>query len=431
MLGFLWMPMLLLSVGHISCDRFYRGEAREDGRTKITWMVQVDLQRPLLEELVARFEQLHPDIDVEIMWIPRTQYQAKFKTLVAAGQSPDIIYCGDVWVAYLLPFLYDITDFVKRDSQEIDLDDFYPEVIKACQYRGKYYYLPRWFNISLLYYNKKIFDEAGEPYPTADWTWDDYIRAGKKLTKVGKNGKAEYWGSDIVIGWWGEWLILIRQAGGSLFNDKMTKCTLDSPEAIQGMQFYFDKVHRYGISPQPGYGPDNGFASGKLAMLLGGHTGSWIVYNKISGLDWNIQLLPKGPKTRKGGEIAMDAFGISRTSKHPEAAWELLKFLVSKEAIRKQVNAGYLSVRKSVAQELLLTGSRKTNPRNIQAVYEALKYAQPIPRSPDFIELAIDIIQPEIDRMLYDRLVPAETCKKAARAANEFITVLGSDRREP
>jgi len=414
-----------------SCSR--RPEAPASaaaGPTTVTWMVGVRLDRPLLEELIGRFERANPDVRIRVLWVPSTQYQTKLKTLIAADQAPDIFYCGDVWVAYLLPFLADLTGYFDRDADEMDLEDVYPEILTACRWNGRYLFVPRWFNISLLYYNRTLFDRAGEPYPTKDWTWDDYLRAARKLTRPGPDGTVDTWGSQIVTGWWGEWLILVRQCGGRLFDEGLSRCMLAEPEAVAGMRFYCDKVHRHRISPAPGFGPDNGFASGKLAMEFGGHTGNWIIYNQIRGLDWDIEILPRGPRSRRGGEIAMDAIGISRTSRNKNQAWRFCKFMISKASIRRHVEAGYLSVRKSVARELLLAPGRRKNPRNAQAAYDALRYAQPIPRSPDFIEIALDVIQPEVDRMLAERVDPERTCRKAAEAANQFIETLGSERRE-
>ena len=50
-------------------------------------------------------------------------------------------------MAYYRPFLYDITPFVERDRQEIDLNDFYPEILRATQMEGQYYQWPRWIKI--------------------------------------------------------------------------------------------------------------------------------------------------------------------------------------------------------------------------------------------------------------------------------------------
>jgi hypothetical protein len=87
-------------------------------------------------------------------------------------------------------------------------------------------------------------------------------------------------------------------------------------------------------------------------------------------------------------------------------------------------------VRKSIAQEMLSRPDRKTNPRNVAAAYEQLPYAMQVPRSPDYIEIALEVIQPDVDRMLDKQLDVAETCRSAAESANRFIRVLGAKRRE-
>lgn len=413
--------VVLLSTGCISRPDT---SIDEEGRVVLTWMAPTDLNRNLYIELVEEFEARNPDIRIHINWIPSSQYQMKLKTLIAAGSPPDLFYCGDVWIAYYLPFLYDLTEFVERDRDEIALDDFYPALLEGCQQDDRYYFLPRWFNVSLLYYNLTLFDEAGVDYPTPDWTWDDYLEAAKRLTRRNERGAVEVWGTNTVPYWWGEWLILVRQSGGRLFNEDITRCTLDTPEAIRGMQFYSDKIHKHQVSPRPGHGPDLGFASGRMAMEFGGHTGQWPIFNSIEGLEWDIEILPEGPVTRSGGELSLEALGVSRDIRHPEEAWEFVKFMSTPESIRRYVEAGYLSARMSVAEETLLAPERMTNPRNIEAVYHALEYAQPVPKSPDFIELALEVIQPDIDIMLANGTDVGRTCRKVAEFANDFLKVV-------
>ena len=397
--------------------------------TTITWMVPVNWLRPVTEALVARFEAGNPDVRVRLMWVPGMQYQTKFKTLAAAGQAPDIVECGDVWIAYMLPFMRDLTAWVERDAGEVDLDDFYAEVLEACRHNGRYYFLASSMNLSLLYYNVDIFDRAGLAYPDDTWTWADFVEAGRRIMQLEGAGRRGVWGSDLVHGWWGEWLIYVRQAGGRLFNEDLSACLLDSPEAIRGLRMYYDKVHTHGISPRPGFGPSNGFASGQVGMLFGGHVSTWKTYNAMPGLDWDVAMLPAGPAGRAGGEIAVGAYGITRGSSHPEAAWRLLKFIVSPENIREQVRLGTLSVRRSVAEELLLVPGRTDRPRNMAAVYRQIQCARPIPRSPDYIEIALEIIQPEIDRMILGDLTPEVAARCATDAANRFLKVLGSRRQ--
>jgi multiple sugar transport system substrate-binding protein len=394
-------------------------------------MVGVDYTRDLVQSLADEFNRRSTTVTLEIMWVPGPHYQSKLKTLIAAGQPPDLFYCGDVWVAYLRPFLRDVTDIMERDAAEMDLADFYPQLLEACKYQGRYYYLPRWFNISLLYYNRDLFRQAGVEFPTDKWTWDDYTSAGVALTRKGSDGKVETWGSLTDYLWWGEWLTLVRQSGGDMFNADVTRCTLDTPEAVRGMQYYFDTVYKFQFAPPPGKEPDNGFAGKKVAMQFGGHTGNWITYNAIPGLDWDVEVLPAGPVTRKGGELAIDALGISRMTKNPEAAWEVVKYFSSKHSIRRHVEKGYLSVRKSVAEETLRERKPDQKPRNIAAAYRALEYGTPLPSSPDFIELALEIIQPDIDDLLARRLDPAAVCRKVTDAANAYLKVVAGRRRTP
>ena len=148
--------LICLSVLY-SCSALSK-DGKERNRTTVTWMIGVDYTKDMLEDLIQRFEEIHPDIHIKPIWVPALQYYPKLKTLIAAGQPPDLFTCGDVWIAYQLPFLYDITDLVQRDKAEIDLEDIYPELLDACQWNRRYYFLPRWFNISLLYYNKSLFD---------------------------------------------------------------------------------------------------------------------------------------------------------------------------------------------------------------------------------------------------------------------------------
>src|SRR5689334_11453550 len=104
------LPSILL--GLTSCDGPTRAAAHESQKTEVTWLVSVGPDRPMFDQLLARFGQLHPDIAVRPMWVPSSQYQLKLKTLIAAGKPPDIFWSGDVWMGYELPFLADVSDLV-------------------------------------------------------------------------------------------------------------------------------------------------------------------------------------------------------------------------------------------------------------------------------------------------------------------------------
>lgn len=400
------------------------------GAMPLTWLVPISSRKSACEAMAAEFRKRHPEINLRLIWVPPAQYAIKFKTLAAAGQPPDVFDTGDVWVAYMLPFLLDLTPWVERDAAEIGLDDFYPAVLEATLYDGRYYFLPHSMTVSLLYYNKDAFDRAGLAYPSDQWTWDDFARAGRAMTVRDAAGQVTQWGCTSVDGWWGEWLIYVRQAGGQPFSGDGRHCLLDSPEAILGLGFFHEKVYRNGFAPAPGQGFPGGFAGQRYAMVLGGHVGDWRTFNAVTNLNWDVQVLPVGPAGRAGGEMALGAYGISRRCRHPEAAWTLLKFLVSHDTIEKEARAGALSVRRSVADRILFAPGRRMAPHNMDAVYAQLQDARPIPRLPNFIEVALNVIQPEIDLMMQDRQTPERAARCAAMAANAFLETLAPG-REP
>ncbi|MEZ5276300.1 MAG: sugar ABC transporter substrate-binding protein [Opitutaceae bacterium] len=391
------------------------------GRKLVTWLHFVSPIRDIHERQVAEFQRLHPDIEVRTILVPGNEYHMKFKTLAAAGQAPDLFYSGDVWMSYLLPFMADLTPLVERDSVEIGLDDFYPEIRAAMRQEGRYYVMPEHTNVALLYYNRRLFREAGLAEPTADWTWDDLVRNGVALTRPATTGDSGVWGCGRLEGWWGEWLTYVRQAGGEVLTPDGRHCALDSPAAIEGLRFFQDKALRYHYSAPAGFEPLNGFVNGRLAMLMVGHVNFWPNYNQIPDLDWDIQLLPAGPASRVGGELAIAGYGINRESRHLEEAWALLKFLTRPEVGMEIARRGSISPRRSVAAGQIRDRAPGTRPQNVEAAYAQMKYSLPIPRHPHFIEFMLQIVQPEIDRMVQGELTPEEAAHRATEQVNAFL----------
>ena len=417
----LWLVIGLLAAAGFWWAGRSRAPAAEEGRKVITWIVFISPLRDLYEQQIAEFERQHPDITVRIIWVPQSEYHMKFKTLAAAGQTPDMFYSGDVWLSYLMPFMADLSPLVKRDAGEIGLDDYFPEIRAAMQHAGRYYVVPEAVNISLLYYNRRLFRAAGLAEPSPEWTWDDLVRAGQKLTRPATAGDPGVWGCSRMEGWWGEWLTYIRQAGGTVFSPDGRRCVLDSPEAITGLRFYLEKSSKYHISAPGGHEPLNGFVNGRVAMLVVGHVNFWLNYNQVPDLDWDVQLLPAGPHSRTGGEVAIAGYSLSRTCRHPEATWALMKFMTRPEVIRQVVARGGVAVRRSIAEAEMRDPRGRSHPQNLAAVYGQLRYSLPIPRHPNFIEIMLQVVQPEVDRMILGELSPEETGRRAAGAVNAYL----------
>ena len=363
------------------------------------------------EPEINAFNKASTTVNIEVNW-GGAQDQ-----LIAANKSPDIINTGDLFVAAQKNLLVDLTPFIAKDKT-INVKDFYPALLNAVKFQGRQLALPYRFNVGLLYYNKAMFDAAKVKYPTTKWTQRDLISAGQKLTK------ASEWGIASTPGWWGEWLIHVRQSGGDWLQDGAV--ALDSPQAIAGLTFFRDKVTKYKMSPGPKDDAVGGFSGGKTGMEYGGHTGNWPSYNAVTSLKWDIQVLPRGSKTTKGAELALEAWGVSAKTANKQAAYEAVKFLTSVKFLTTAWDDLRLSpTRQSVAKAALAVPvAKRQSPQNLEALFGGITTGMTLPRTIPFIKVTQEVVQPLIDKMLEGTLTPAQVGDQATAAANKALAIL-------
>ena len=138
-----------------------------------------------------------------------------------------------------------------ESSAVFEEDDFYEEALDAFRFDGTLTCLPQNISSLVVYYNKDLFRKAGIAEPETGWTWDDMIEKAKALTvDADGDGKTEQYGLGVEAS-------LIRLApfvwsnGGELVDDdeKPTRFTLDTPEALGAMREFFKLRREYGVIP--------------------------------------------------------------------------------------------------------------------------------------------------------------------------------------
>ena len=123
------------------------------------------------------FEEKHPNIKVKHEVIA-DQYMDVVKTRLIGGEGPDVFYLDAVEAPALIEtgVVEPLNEYVKDD---FDLEDFEKPLIEAFQKDGTYYGFPKGYSTLALFYNKKMFADAGVEVPT---TWDELREVSKKLT---------------------------------------------------------------------------------------------------------------------------------------------------------------------------------------------------------------------------------------------------------
>jgi multiple sugar transport system substrate-binding protein len=257
-----------------------------------------------------------------------------------AGVGPDLfdVHTSGALAAFVQTGVaMDVTDALH--ARGITAEAMWPCLEPLYTFNHRMYGLPPNTHAPAIWFNKDHFDEAGLPYPTGDWTWNEFIEVAQRLTKADANGRPERFGFmgplDAML-----YYPLLRQWNAGLYNEEGTRCTLDSPEAIAAFQFGQDLLYKYKVMPTPsdelsmatsggwGQGAMTLFGNGRGSMAVGGRW--WLIRlrdESFRHLRLGAVELPRGPVDRNFGSGR--AVIVNAKTPHVEGCLEFLEFMQS------------------------------------------------------------------------------------------------------
>lgn len=373
-----------------------------------------------LDTFKKAFEAKNPDIQINYVRIP-TQYATKLLTMIVGGDPPDVAMLAMDKVAQFASkgALTSLDAYMKNDYP---LDDLWPALKGALQYKGTYYAVPRDCTTNVLYYNKKLFKEAKVPYPTSEWTWSDFLAAAKRLTKVDKNGIPIQYGfafNTYADGWYS----LALAAGAHMVNADATRSTMNTPEMVKTIQFLADLKNKYHVAPDTTAAkalgdPSDMFMAGKLAMMIEDVAASY-GFKKVKDLDYDVAPIPLVTKGAKHGtRIWTNTWVLPKGAKHPEAAWRFLKFLGGPEGqkIASEQGLGIPAMRSIAHTKVFLDGV----PEHKQVFLDSFAWGEPFPTFPAEQEF-LAIFDRELEPVFNGQRSAAEACAAIDKEANATI----------
>lgn len=358
----------------------------------------------IVQGVVAEFQKLHPNVNVQVLRIPFNEYITKILTQAAAGEAPDVIAVNaeqlstfmrkDVWLD-LFPYA--------RNDQDIKLENYYPEALARYTVKGKLIALPRDIApICVVYYNADAFRKAGLPLPKNDWNTEQFLNTAKALTKKNKEGKTVQWG---FVDDWAIWDAWVYTFGGKIVDrvEKPTKVLLDEPEAVRGVQFRADLIHRYKVLPGPaslsamgGLGNADLFMNGTAAMF---YSGIWKTpqFRNIRAFQWDVVQFPKGPGGKRGYPMSAAGYGVMKNTKHPDLAYQLVKFLAGEPGQSGMAETGLTqpALRNLAASPVFLD---EKPPKSKAFLVDAVRFGIFQPLHPDVNEW-MNLIGSALDRV--------------------------------
>jgi multiple sugar transport system substrate-binding protein len=337
------------------------------------------------------FMKANPDIKVKVQVIPSEGYNERVFTSIGGGNAPDIFNSGDVVIPSIVQrhVAKDLNQFVDKDGY--DLGEFYPEVIDGLTFQGQLVGLTDNWDTQVLYYNRDLFERAGVPEPTADWTWDDVVSAAQKITSG--SGGSKTWGL-LYETWFAPLDDQIYSFGGQVFSEDGRQCMLDQPESVAALQSIVD-VMKAGYAPQPqvfeqeGQDPFSIFAAGRAGMWIG--SGRWSAFDLqgVEDLDWAIAPRPSGPDHPRSNFFHLAMYAITSASNDSQKAWEFLKYMVSPEGITQAFeNMQGIPSRPALADDPKITNTDIVEQHDaFDPFIESLPTVRPAPFLSNFFEV--------------------------------------------
>jgi len=278
---------------------------------------------------IKEFTGQNPNIGVDVVAIPWGDLFTKYVTALEAGVGPDVLFIPTTWAPQFIYAGYckDLESF----KSELDINDFSSAALNLFSAEGKLYGIPMRVDSRLLTYNVDLLKQAGYDRPPAYWP-DEVLEWSKALTKaeIGQYGTGVVGRQtdSIIYDFWLCWAIT---NGGSILSKDMKECVLNSPEAVEALQFYCDLLNKYKVAPPGALDYDKAalrmmFIPGKIAMYSDGMFAA-TDFAKTPALKYAFDLIPGTKKIKSGQILGGWASLINSKTKYEEEAWKLVKFL--------------------------------------------------------------------------------------------------------
>ncbi|HSG41916.1 MAG TPA: extracellular solute-binding protein [Anaerolineales bacterium] len=306
-----------------------------------------DWFQPMAQKMLEEFHDTHPHIRVFFTPDPDNLAEQMLNDM-QAGIAPDVFQgcCQHFPTWAQKGYTLNLEPYVNADLDQTTIDDWNPAQYQAFFTKDKKLYgLPKYHGALALYYNKDLFDSYAIDYPDETWDHDDYLAAMQALTHdQNGDGQTDLWGSMLDISW-DRIQIHVNGWGGHFVNpDDPSDCLMNEPEAMAALEWlrarmWDDKVMATNLDVK-NITTRQAFINQHVAMV---EEGSWALKDILQGATFRVGVapFPSGPD-RKVTLATTDGFGIYAGTKHPDEAWELVKFLISKDYGRAMARANFL-----------------------------------------------------------------------------------------
>jgi len=362
------------------------------------------------------FAEKYPNIKVETVLIPNNDwgdYFTKIKTMMAAGNAPDVARVAIEGIQMMAEknMALPLNSYIEAHPEYVEnYDDLHPNLQRPFVLDDKIYGLTWDWNNMVTHINLDMLEDAGLPFPDENWGTEEFLKYAKALTRE-VDGQKIY-GCALPPFYFGMESFLYN-FNAAVLTDDMSQSALDSPEAREAFQFFHDLIYKYQVAPIPDINPTQMMINRQVAMVFAGR---WPIAGwKENNLHYDIQYIP----SFKTNQVIFGsgAWPVMKTTKHPEEAYILAAYLcgVKSQSSLKEV---HIPTRISVMEKVL----PKSPPRNTMLYRKSADIARAVQSPPEYPEIS-EIFMRYFNAIMTD----AMTIEDGLKAAHEEINAVLSE----
>jgi len=413
-----WRGISLLAL--LAAAALLSGCAHRDGKIELElWIADFnqDTRGLIDDELAPRFEAAHPGVKVNTQYISWAHLDEKLTISFAGGVAPDVFQVGAEYVGGMAyrGMAEPLDDYIAQWGQA---DDYFPASWNTCMYRGTVYGLPYLSAPRVLVYRKDLLRQAGCDRPPQ--SWEELAEAAERMT-VRRGPVIDLAGMNLPVSWQ-VYVQFLWENGGQIFTEDGARSLLDSPEAVEALQFYVDLYNKYEVCPTAGMPVAGGaipvFASKRAAMEINNQFGVYNVKKYAPEMLDDVGIAVPPGRKEKVVSVYTDWLAMSPQSRHKELAWELMTFLMEPENLAAyNATLFFIPPRRSAADTARFMHD---NPQLQEFVSLMEEYGRSLPAIPEWFEIRTGL-QSAVESAIYQTKTPEQALRDYSRELNELL----------
>lgn len=400
---------------------------RAAGMTELTVLVSSDRRCWILQQAAAAWNRAHPQEQVRLRFeiASSDHYHDRLAEAVARGAAPDLLMPDSVWIAeyaergYIVPF-----PEIDPEAAAAIAGELLPPLRDESVIDGALFALPAETDFAVLWYRKDWFAAEGIAPPA---TWDDWLAAlarfrtsaARRAWGLGPHPLAFAGGVSAEEATTFQLLGVLWSAGGDVIAGN--EVVLDSPAARLAVDFVARLVHDrlapVTVTGAPANGAALAFASGAVAMALGGSYESGLILEAAGWSEAEFAAragfvpIPAGPGGAPATVLGGLSYVISRQSRQPRLAIELLRRTLEPDLAL----AGARRSRQNPATRCATARLTAASDPFMHQAAGLLTHARPRWRMPEYARVS-DQIAAMFERVILGEATTAEAITEAAVA---------------